>query len=96
MIYFNLRCPSHQVYRLDDATALVCGKAILWGAFDSNEFLMPANLQTRIKENYAAHVANDFDPAINPIRKVPVVVTRHEAELHLDEFLPTRASDARR
>jgi hypothetical protein len=29
---------------LDDAAALVFGKAILWGAFDSNEFLMPANL----------------------------------------------------
>jgi hypothetical protein len=71
--------------RLQNATALVLGRAILWGAFSGIAQVMPIGLRNRIQNAYTG-VQNELPAGTNPVQKIPIVVTGNEGEVYMDEI----------
>lgn len=73
-----------------NAMALTLGPAILWGAFaqfgTGNERIMPDWLAHRVRDMYLTVVENDLAANVNPVVKVPLLVTGIEGEVFLDEI----------
>ena len=64
------------------ALASCLGKALMWGIFnDEVAEWLPSALVERVKDEY--RLIRRIDESINPIVKVPLIVSGHEGTLHI-------------
>jgi hypothetical protein len=76
----------HVRTKLGDPTALVLGRALLWYAFsEMGAADMPLDIFQRIHEAYDG-IDNDLAEGINPVKKIPLVITGHQGEVNMDEI----------
>jgi len=77
--------------RVGDSVAKVLGKALLWYIMDpSSDGDIPDFLSLRVKNAY--RYIQLLPENVNPIKRVPVVITGHEGEVYIDE-IPEMSSD---
>ena len=75
--------------QIEDGVALVLAKPVLWACFEDCMLgKMPQEMRGRIKQAYALIRGTTMQEAENPIKKIPVVVTGLEAEVHIDNIEP--------
>ena len=72
--------------KLEDAVALILGKAIIWAAFALIPNPLPDFLHNHIRDNWAVQNAQLEDVTTNPIVKTPVYVTSRDGEGYIDEI----------
>jgi hypothetical protein len=78
--------------RVGDNVAKVLGKALLWYIMDPcSDGDIPDFLSLRIKNAY--QYIQLLPENVNPIKRVPVVITGHEGEVYIDE-IPEMLSDS--
>jgi Pre-mRNA cleavage and polyadenylation specificity factor len=71
--------------RVGDTVAKVLGKALLWYIMDpSSDGDIPDFLSLRVKNAY--QYIQLLPENVNPIKKIPVVITGHEGEVYIDEI----------
>jgi hypothetical protein len=59
--------------RLSDEASLILGKALMWWIYSPGGATVPQHIQDRVKIAYDD--AREGDESVNPINKVPLVVT---------------------
>ena len=70
--------------RIGRQVALVLALPILWACFrDEMEDYMPPAMRTRIRAAYG--IMRLLEPEVNPVKKILLVVTGSESEVHIDE-----------
>ena len=74
-----------------DNVAIVLGKALLWGFFDEefSKTFIDQGYVNRVKQECiraSSHVVNDNLQFLNPIKKVPLIVTGNDDALVITEF----------
>ena len=73
--------------KLERAAALVLGKALLWRVFDESGAFIADSIRTRIRRAYEDLGDQcTLETAENPVKKVPIAITRDEAEYLIDEL----------
>ena len=71
---------------IDDDAAVVLGTAVLWYAFTPEGIAnMPPALYQQIRDRYAL-LPNNSEPATNPVKKIPIVVSGNDGEVYMDEI----------
>jgi hypothetical protein len=76
----------HARLLVSDETALVLGRALLWYAFTlEGSDDIPAPLLQRIQNAYN-ELNNNLQEGMNPVLKVPVIVTGQDAQVFIDEI----------
>ena len=73
--------------KLERAAALVLGKALLWRVFDESGAFIADSIRTRIRRAYEDLGDQcTLETEENPVKKVPIAITRDEAEYLIDEL----------
>jgi hypothetical protein len=76
----------HVRTKTGDPTALVLGRALLWYAFsEMGASDLPLDVFRRIHEAYD-EINNHLPEGINPVKKIPLVITGNEGEVYIDEI----------
>jgi hypothetical protein len=77
---------------IQEQIALVLALPILWAAFDDEmEAYMPATLRNRIRTAYGD--IRQLDITENPVKKVLLVVTGEDYEVHIDQVFDAEAGN---
>ena len=75
--------------RIKDGAALVLAKPILWACFEQDmQYKMPHGTRARIRAAYELIRGPNLTAGENPVKKIPLLVTGIEAEVHIDEIEP--------
>ena len=73
----------HIAQRFPESVTLVLAKALLWMSLSQNGGeSVPENIYNRIHNAYRN--ARVLDQGINPIDKIPLVISGHEGEVYMD------------
>jgi hypothetical protein len=76
----------HVRTKTGDPTALVLGRALLWYAFsEMGAADLPLDVFRRIHEAYDG-INNDLPEGINPVKKIPLVITGNVGGVYIDEI----------
>ena len=76
----------HARTRVGDAAATILGRALLWYVFsDHGQADVPPALFARINNAYQ-QLGNNLENNMNPVKKIPIVVSGHEGEVYMDEI----------
>jgi len=79
-------------HNIQERVALVLALPILWAAFDDEmEAYMPATLRNRIRTAY--EYIRQLDITENQVKKVLLVVTGEDYEVHIDQVFDAKAGN---
>jgi len=72
--------------RFPRGVALVLGRALLWLVFEDSDGYLPEELQNQVKSAYQIVPGQQLAVNENPVKKVLLVVTGDEDEVHIDKL----------
>ena len=84
-----------EVYKMhnDRKAVVTLSKALLWACFDSEaKELVPLKILGRVHSAYED--ARKLSPTVNPVRKVPLLISGHEGQLIIEELFDVYSETA--